>query len=239
MVADDRLGVFTENDARVVLDTTRAIRVGGVQLGGRNSQVSPLLPAIEFYNGTGETIPAYGAVQITGVTEFANNLDLLTAGKIDFDGDGDWLINSGRDVPDKGWGLAQPGPIYRLKGDGSTATLGSLWGFQEDDFEFADNGGPFICAGDDSRNTDVIFATLDKTPTYFARVTTELSAGSGTGVGSGVITVYRINGSDTAQVEQASIDCLNRFESAVAVDAEIVVTRVRFGRFMVIAEDCS
>ena len=64
-----------------------------------------------FYNDSGETVPAYGCVKVTGVTE-VNNTCYLTGNKPDSN-NGVFVFNSKVDVESGKVGICHPGPIVK------------------------------------------------------------------------------------------------------------------------------
>ena len=239
-MADDAIGVYSPATAKMILDVVKYLRASGLvnDDGKRGSLNYPLPQLTRFRNDSGETIPAYSIMQITGTAELFGRtyhlVDQYSTGVF-----GGFLFNGKREVADGETGNAQTGIHFIAMGDGSTDTVGHLWGPANGSWELTPNGGPYIIAGDSGISTDVVFVQWDVAATYRAVVTTQISARSGSTDGSGVVTLKTIGTSAATATLQTGVSVTSLLSDEILVDAEVIVARTTNGRLQVIAEDCA
>ena len=235
----EAIGAFSPADARMILDAVRFLKSSGVLLndGKKKPAVVPPPRMIYFKNDSGETCPAFSIMQVTG-TEEVGGQNYLTIDKYSESVFGQLLINGYREVETDGLGVAQPGPIYRIQGDGSTVTNGYLWGASNGSWTATDNGGPYLASGEDDVETDVIVASLDLASGYVATATTDITAADGDVLGDGEVSLRPIGASWTASPQQTGVAVGSILSDTISNGAKLVLVRSTNGRLIVVSEDC-
>ena len=152
--------VFDDATSRDLIAIVRQWRSGKLaSLGSSLSQphsFQELLPFVS--NDSGEAIPPYACMQVTGTVELGSKNYLVVDKPADTDGSaGAFLFNGPREIADGEEGLAQLGPVLRAIKDTGTVTGGDRWIPVIDEWYIEqDDGGQFICCGDDDVDTNVL-----------------------------------------------------------------------------------
>jgi hypothetical protein len=102
-------------------------------------------------------------MQIVGTEDLDNGLTILIADQpADTDGTaGAYIFNGPYEVATNEVGTSQKGRWARAIGDGSAATAGERWQPVVASWTIEPGGGPFIMAGDDQIETDVVQVFLE------------------------------------------------------------------------------
>lgn len=157
--------VFDDLTTRDIIAIVRQWRLG--QLGSKSllgaSQQFLFQPALPYVsNDSGEAIPPYGCMQITGTVEIGSRNYLVVDKPSDTDGTaGAFIFNGHREIADAAEGLAQLGPVVRGFKDIGTATGGERWQPVSGEWYIEqDDAGQFICCGDDAVLDDVVKVVL-------------------------------------------------------------------------------
>lgn len=145
-------GLFTPDDARMVLDAARFVRDNGLALRAllkRNplDPPNPAFPPIRFRNDSGEACPAYAVMEVTG-TATVGDRTVFTVDKPSTDYGKAWLFNLHREVGDGKFGLADAGvEVYALS-DATSAAAGTRFSPQDGEWSLKENvAGPLVAAG--------------------------------------------------------------------------------------------
>lgn len=172
---------------------------------------------ISFINKSGQTIPAYGCLQITGTEEIAGRNYLQVKRPFDYSGVmGPFLLNNDRQVMPDELGTAQPGPIYRAKTDGTTLATGTRIGPTANSFEVG-KGCLFTCCGNDDIEDDVIRVIACETPLIAVA-----GAGGIAANGSGTVTA-KVPTSTGWAAGTVTYTAYNPFTAVVAADADLIL----------------
>jgi len=160
-------GVFSVDDATEILAVVRAIQASGLlkDLGPRNAKKGTVRTAetpIYFRNDSGEEVPRYACMQVTGTVESGGQNYCTIDKPADTDAcSGEYIFNGHEVVPapsgsDAQYGTAQSGRLARAIKASGTSTAGERWDpvVGEWTIEKADRGR-FIMAGDDDIATSV------------------------------------------------------------------------------------
>ena len=150
--------VFTVEDARIILETVRQVRASGIlQQSARRAAIESQR-GLYFTNVSGEEIPAWACMQITGTEEIGGQNFLQADQPADNDGSAGWFVFNGPfPVADGNEGYAQVGPVYRGYKSSGTVTGGDKWQPVASQWYIEqDNAGIFICAGADDIDDDVL-----------------------------------------------------------------------------------
>lgn len=237
----ERIGQYTEETARYLLDTINQLVASGWALPGNKQPTAiPFQRQTFFINDSGEEIPPYACMQITEMEKFGQNY--CKVDKYDEDVFGGFLFNGHREVADKDSGVAQFAPRFLGLRENNTdaVTLGHLWGPDPGEWFLKPNGGPWQAVNLRTEDADetAIWFQADLATTYRAVVTTEITARSGSTEGSGVVTLKTVGASNGTAILQNGVNVTTLLTGTSAVDAELVVARTTNGRLQVISEDC-
>jgi hypothetical protein len=248
------LAVFDEATARRVLNAIDALEASGllgpttgeVKKGYDENRTWNEIPPISVYNDSGQTVPAYGLMQITGSLDEDGRNYIKIKRPADSVPPGLLLINGPTEIAVAGYGTAQQGPKYRLLHDGGTYAAGYTLGIDIGSFE-ATAGSMFSVLGDDeitSGTTDVVCVMFaEPTRLILAYTASGATARSGTTLGKGTATMryLAVSGTDrvlTATTDTADVDFYNL--STVGVAGSKYIMLLRFGADLVCNwEDCT
>jgi hypothetical protein len=118
---------------------------------------------ILFRNDSGEEIPAYGLMHITGTVDDKFNYVTVTKPATANTVRSKILVNGPEAVADGGFGTAQLGPIFRIIHDGAlTYQAGDRVGYKDDSF-LAGLNPTFLVLGEDDLEDDMIRVMYDDT----------------------------------------------------------------------------
>lgn len=154
-----KVGVFSPENARIVLDVVRYLRESGfvIQPPGRGSQLIPPATPIFFRNDSGEAVPPFACMQTTGTVESGGQNYITIDKPADTDGSAGWyLFNGIAEVEIDGYGVAHDGPLVRMLTDGSAVSSGDKLQPQVSAWEVEPGGSQFTAVGADDIETDVI-----------------------------------------------------------------------------------
>jgi hypothetical protein len=116
---------------------------------------------ILFRNDSGEEIPAYGLLHITGTVDDKFNYVTVTKPATANTVRSKILVNGPEPVADGGFGTAQLGPIFRIIHDGAlTYQAGDRVGYKDASF-LAGLNPTFLVLGEDDLETDMIRVMYD------------------------------------------------------------------------------
>lgn len=177
------LGAYSPGTAREILDAFRRLKASGLLDKARPAEPLRPIPApIWVENVSGEEIPAYACMQVTGTVDGGDRTYL----EVDKPGDaiglgGGYVFNGPNAIATGKRGVAHAGPHVRAQGDGSTCTAGQGWAPQKNSWEVTQqDGGDFQAIGDDSLGTNVvrIFTHAGSRGLYQFTLTSGWSVGS-------------------------------------------------------------
>ena len=150
-----QVNTFSEADARLILDTVKQLRASGWKSGPDSQRsLTPTDRPTFFYNDSGESIPPYSIMHVTGTIEIGPQ-NFVKVDKFDEDIDGAFLFNGHYEIDDKDTGIAQPGNQWLAKTDGATVADGELWGPADGTWTLDKNAGPFWVVGEDDLADDL------------------------------------------------------------------------------------
>lgn len=191
----DAFGLMSPEDTRMVLETVRQLRASGL-LATLPSITTTLTPPTPYYvhNDSGETIPTYACMQVTGTEEIGEQNYLVVDKPADTNGDaGSFVFNGPHEIADNEEGIAQFGPVVRAFKNTGTVTGGEHWIPVSGQWYIAqDDAGQFVAAGADDVEDDVlrIFTNIGGggSKFYVAKLTADFSTASTPG--SATCTIY-------------------------------------------------
>ena len=171
----EQLAVFDEATANDVLSTIAALKESGLlslDLSSQNNKgLGPRTvyntPAPTYvYNDSGSAIPAYGLMQMTTTLDEDNISYVKVKQPIDSTLlRCPLLINGPTEIETGGYGMAQPGPVYRLLHDGGTYVAGDRLGAKTGTFT-ATYGALYSVIGADAIDTNIVRVMFDTSSFY-------------------------------------------------------------------------
>jgi len=232
------IGAYTPETARMILETVRYLRASGLLSDGKQPAIFPGSEPIYVKNDSGEEVPAYGLMQITGSEEI-DGRNYITIEQYDETADGELLFNGTSAIPDTEYGVAQHGPIYLAQGDGTAATAGDLWGPQDADWEVTDEGTSLVAIGDDDVAEGVVKLTRvgGSGGFVFKSPSGGIAAMSGTTPGKATCDLYVVDSNDSLVDTTLNKSVYNIFSSSIAGDTYGTAKAIR-GKLIADAEDC-
>lgn len=153
------IAAFKPETAQLILQVVNYLVAAGFvdKPGGRKPQFIPPQAPIYIKNDTGEEIPAFGCVQVSGTIEDGGQNYLEVTKPVDTSGTAGWyLFNGLQPIEIDGYGIAYDGPLARMLTDGSAVNSGDKWGPVVGSFELEPGGTLVIAAGEDDIAPDVI-----------------------------------------------------------------------------------
>ena len=243
------LAVFDEQTAKRVLRAIEQLEAKGLlnpETGSTppkdGDQVWNETPPIRVYNDSGQTVPAYGLMQIIGSLDEDGRNYIKIKRPADSVPPGLLLINGTTEIAVAGYGTAQQGPSYRLLHDGGSYSAGYTLGINIGAFT-ATAGHVFSVLGADAVDTNIVRVMFaDSTRLILAYTTAGATARSGTTLGKGTATMQylAVSGTNrvlTATTDTAAKDFFNLSTSTVGTNRYLML--LRFGDVLLANwEDC-
>ena len=165
-MAKNKYAVFPVEVAKEMLRVYRQLQASGLL--GRDtieSIVRRVPRSIEtpvfFRNDSGEEVPRYACMQVTGTIESGGQNYCTIDKPVDTDAtSGEYIFNGHEAVPAGGstaqYGTSQGGRLVRAIKESGTSTAGEKWNPVIGDWTIEqDDSGRFVMAGDDDIDTDV------------------------------------------------------------------------------------
>lgn len=237
--------VFDDATTSDLIAIVRQWRAGKLPIGGSrpSRQLATYQPQLPFFtNDSGETIPPYACMQITGTLDVGDRNYLVVDKPADTDGTaGAFIFNGGREVEADTEGLAQASTVVRGFKDTGTATGGERWSPVSGQWYIEqDDAGQFICCGDDGVDDDVVKVVAvggGVATKVFLTPGGGIAARSGTALGSATCTIVTVAGG-TRTVTAGTDTVYNDFLSSVSASVDVIAIKID-GIWIVQAEDCS
>ena len=148
-MADTNIGTFSPKQAREILDTIRLLKTSGLlRRKSENPRLDdPVIYPVQIKNDSGELIPPFACMQITGTTVEGVRTVLNVIKPTSTDSK--YIFNHRTPIAIGGFGVALPWGVVRMLGTGSAEankdyqpTVGA-WSVEQSD------GGPFVVYGSD------------------------------------------------------------------------------------------
>lgn len=194
-------GLFTPEDARMVLDAARFVRDNGFALRAMLKRdplgmPDPAFPPIKFRNDSGEACPAYACMEVTG-TATVGDRTVFTITKPTTDWGKAWLFNLHREVADGEYGIADSGVELFALTDASSASAGTRFSPQNGAWSLKENvAGPLVnCGSEDTIGSGAARFLVQPTGAIvkvFVAPSGGIPAASGGTYGNAVCTMRRL-----------------------------------------------
>lgn len=223
----DEYGLFTTVQAERIWKATRAFE----RMNPASSEPQALIQdePIYFRNDSGEVIPAYSIVQAINTVDDAGKNYLIVDKPIDTSTalTDRFYFNGPREVEVDGFGIAQRGPVYRVKKGSVTLVAGMRLGPKPSEWTIS-KGEMFSYLGDDDVDADII--RVDRNESLrLAIATTGIPARVGSTLGSATVAAKHltISGSNRVIADSAqTYTAYNLAGTAVAAGAYILTLRL-------------
>ncbi len=152
-MAAEAIGAMSPDDTRMVLDAVRVLKASGLlsTSGLKKAYNPPPNTPLYVTNVSGETIPAYACMQVTGTQEVGPQNFFKVAKPADEYGfAGAFIFNTHRDIDTGGQGIATAGVDARSLSENPAASSGSRLRPRVNTWKiYTDTGGMFIAGGPD------------------------------------------------------------------------------------------
>lgn len=214
-----KIGAYTPETSRMILDVVKYLVDSGfvITRPGRGMQNHlPQESPIYVRNDSGEEMPPFACMQVTGTVE-AGGQNYVTVDKpADTTGDaGEYLFNSLAPVENGKYGIAYAGPLVRVITNGSTVTCGDSWQPVVNQWYVATGGSLLSAVGDDDIETDVMRAFIQTSggtgDTHYLFTLTGTITGGG-----GAATIRNMADDTEIATGQTVNDPLGHFEGLTA-----------------------
>lgn len=192
---------------------------------------------LRFRNDSADTIPAYGVMRVTGLTNYAGQA-VITVDEPSTTFSNLYLLNGSMDVAADGDGYCQPMRQYFLAAyDAGTPVFGEGWGPKPSQSTLSKGYPGFVIVGIHN-STDKI-AVVEQRPmlTLLGKANGAISARSGTTPGTGTMDIYYVTGTT---LTDTTMDVTVKNLSATAVTASAYIMAKWIGdAWYVDFEDCT
>ena len=208
--AAELLNVLGADGARDLLAMLAEFRQTGFKLRGQRPRVHvPGRTPLAFRNDSGETIPPFGCVQITGtVVDLNRTLYIVDKPADEWGLAGPYFFNGPREVEADDYGNGSPDLDARAITKHTNVTVGSRMRPEKDTWKLYDSaGGLFQCCGEDDVGESVgdgneTIVRVQRAWPEFIRWFQSPSGGipvrSGNDLGNAVCDAHELTGSSTA-----------------------------------------
>lgn len=175
-----KIGAYTPETSRMILDVVKYLVDSGfvITRPGRGKQNHlPQESPIYIRNDSGEEMPPFACMQVTGTVEAGGQNYVKVDKPVDTSGTaGEYLFNGFAAVEDGGYGIAYAGPFVRVLTDGSTITCGDSWQPVVNQWYITTGGSLLSAVGADDIETDVMRAFILGGSGGFTRIEFEVTA---------------------------------------------------------------
>lgn len=162
-MADQDYGVFTPQDCQRIWKAVMAFE----RMNPPDKRIRDIIDHTPIYyrNDSGETIPAYSIMQIDTTVEDADKNYISVVKPITWQGPvvGPFLFSGTREVAKDKYGVAQSGPVYKVKKDGSALVVGDRLGPKDDQWTIS-KGSMYTILGLDALEPNLVKVVDNHTP---------------------------------------------------------------------------
>lgn len=179
-----------------------------MQLGPPDSKIR----WVSFRNDSSETVPAFGCVRITGMTQ-RDGLPVYTGDKPSTTFQRLYLVNGPIQVAAGKYGQATFEPQYVLVGSGTPA-YAEGWGPKPSQWGIYKGYYGFTIHGDYDSDKTIVFASQYEVNAVHGVADSNISASS-----TGTVSVYTYEGGTTVTDTTCNITALHRFDQSTQVSS--------------------
>ncbi len=233
----EEYGLFTPEQCLRIWKATKEFE----RLGSSNTDTFvPIADApIYIKNDSGEAIPPYSIVQVTNTVDDGKNYLLVKKPIVTSTALTDRFLFSGpREIPIGGFSIAQTGPVFRVKKDGTSFVAGMRLGPVNNQWTIG-KGAMFSYLGNDAIDTSIVRVDRNES-LQLAIATSGIPARSGTTLGSATVTAKHLTISGSTRVIADSSNTYTAYNlAATAVNVDSYILTLRLGDVhVVIWEEC-
>lgn len=233
--------VFDDRTTQDIIQMVRLFRRNGWMSGKSLPQFNQPTPLpIFFTNDSGEEIPPYACMQITGTEEIGGQNFLVVDKPTDVTADiGEFVFNNHSVVADDAEGVIQPGPVFRAFQDtgGAASSSGQCWGPVSGQWYLDRAAQGFAAVGDDDIDDDVLrVMAVPRNIAVFETPLGGIAAKSGSTLSSANCTLLDVSGG-TRATTSTTVEVYNEFFGDISGGVDIIAAKIN-GIWIVIAEDC-
>lgn len=185
-------------------------------------------------NNSGEEIPAYGCMRVTGAEKDSGGRFRVLVSKPDGNG-GPFLFNNYREIAIDGGGSAQLDPVVRAIFSTGTPAPGETWG-PNDDWALVKYGQPAVLVYGPLENTSttkvLVGNTAHRQLLRIGKAAGDISADT-----TGTISIYS-DGLDTTFDDSAKLDWMNSGEDITSGDETMHAYFEDEGIYRIIGKEC-
>lgn len=159
-----RIGAYSPETAKAIFDVFKYLQASGFTIHLPDRTIADTYQPAPIYirNDSGEEIPRFACLQVTGSVEL-NGQNYITVDKpTDVTGDAGWyLFNGFAAVEIDGYGIAHDGPLVRMLTDGSAVACGDRWRPTISQWYVTPSAaGIFSAVGEDDIDTNIMRALI-------------------------------------------------------------------------------
>lgn len=240
------LGIYSKKNAELILEVVRYLRDNGFVVGkGRTvPSIQPIPEIIPVRNDSGEAIPKYACMQVTGTVEHGNQNYIKVVKPVDASGaSGGYLFNGHAEIEIGGYGVAQDGLEVRAITDGSSVVCGEKWQPTVGEWTVEPGGVAFSAIGEDDIATNCMrmfvsqFFSDSAYLLHFKSKAGGIPAKSGSTMGSASCDVLDSNSSGVL-TDNGTDETIYNALGAFAANTEGLAMQNRAGLWVAIAENC-
>lgn len=151
----EKIGAFSPENAKMILEVVRYLRANGMVINGGQkkdllSPPDPAFPPIIFRNDSGEEIPPYACMQITGTDIQEDRTIFIVEKPVDIFGEfGPYLFNLHRPIEEDKYGTGDAGLEVIALSSSPTASAGTRFGPEIDSWSIVERkNGQFNQCGE-------------------------------------------------------------------------------------------
>lgn len=149
------INTFSPETQRYILEQVRLVPQLLAKISMLERTLANSTPFL-VHNDSGEEIPAYACMQVTGTEEIGNQNYLVVNKPADDTGEAGWFVFNGpRAIAADEEGVIQKGPVYRGFKNSGTPAAGEIWGPTSGQWYLSTDGSLFRVFGADDVADDV------------------------------------------------------------------------------------
>lgn len=155
-----RVGAYSPETAKAILDMFKYLQASGFVINPPDRTIADThqLAPIYIRNDSGEEIPRFACLQVTGSVELNGQNYIKVVQPVDVTGAAGWyLFNGFAAVEIGGYGIAHDGPLVRMLTSGAAVVCGGRWRPTISQWYVTPSAsGIFSAVGEDDIDTNVM-----------------------------------------------------------------------------------
>ena len=155
-----RVGAYSPETAKAILDMFKYLQASGFIINPPDRTIADTYQLAPIYirNDSGEEIPRFACLQVTGSVELNGQNYIKVVQPVDVTGAAGWyLFNGFAAVEIGGYGIAHDGPLVRMLTSGAAVVCGDRWRPTISQWYVTPStSGIFSAVGEDDIDTNVM-----------------------------------------------------------------------------------